>query len=107
MLSSHLGIPKPRGAPQRNLEEGVTLRAEADARGGNTHTRLGAHILGTGRKQKAGRAAVGVSSAASPGRLPSKADWHSSPRASRASTEHLVGAVKGTGIWRDLRRSLG
>ena len=37
MLSSHLGIPKPRGAPERNLEERVMLRTEADARAGNTH----------------------------------------------------------------------
>ena len=45
MISSHLGIAKPRGEPQRNLEKGVMLRTEADARVGNTHTRLqGTHF---------------------------------------------------------------
>ena len=43
MLSSPLGIPKPRGAPPRNLEEGIMLRTEADARVGNTHTHTHTH----------------------------------------------------------------
>lgn len=52
MLSSGLGIPKPRGAPPRNLEEEIMLRTEADACVGNTRTRLqGTHFR---NRKKAG-----------------------------------------------------